>query len=61
MDKDRVDGAAKTIGGRAKEAIGKLVGDQKAVADGQAEQKVGKIQNAVGGLKDTIRDISKSK
>jgi uncharacterized protein YjbJ (UPF0337 family) len=61
MDKDRIDGAAKTAGGKVKEAVGKLIGDQKTVADGQAEQKVGKIQNAVGGLKDTIRDIQKTK
>ena len=61
MDKDRVEGAAKTAGGKIKEAIGKLVGDQKTIAEGQAGQKVGRVQNAVGGLKDTIRDIEKAK
>ena len=61
MDKDRVEGAAKTVGGKVKEAVGKVIGDQKTVAEGQAEQKVGKVQNAVGGLKDTIRDIQKAK
>ena len=61
MDKDRVEGAAKTAGGKVKESVGKLTGDQKTVAEGQAEQKVGKVQNAVGGLKDTVRDIQKAK
>ena len=61
MDKDRIAGAAKTAGGKVKEAVGKMVGDQKTVAEGQAEQKVGRVQNAVGGLKDTIRDIQKAK
>jgi uncharacterized protein YjbJ (UPF0337 family) len=61
MDKDRVEGAAKTVSGKVKESVGKLVGDQKTVAEGQAEQKVGKVQNAVGGLKDTVRDIQKGK
>ena len=61
MNKDRVDGAAKSAGGKVKEAVGKLTGDQKAVSEGQAEQKVGKVQNAVGGWKDTIRDIQKAK
>ena len=61
MDKDRVEGAAKTVGGKIKEAVGKVTGDQKTVAEGQAEQKVGKVQNAVGGVKDTIRDIQKGK
>ena len=61
MDKDRVDGAAKTVSGKVEESVGKLTGDQKTVAEGRAEQKVGKVQNAVGGLKDTIRDIQKAK
>ena len=61
MNKDRVEGAAKTVSGNVKESVGKLTGDQKTVAAGQAEQKVGKVQNAVGGLKDTIRDIQKGK
>jgi len=61
MDKDRVDGAAKTVGGKLKEAAGKVTGDQKTVAEGHAEQKIGKVQNAAGGLKDSIRDIRKAK
>ena len=36
-------------------------GNQKTVAAGQAEQQVGKVQNAVGGLKDSIRDVQKGK
>jgi uncharacterized protein YjbJ (UPF0337 family) len=51
MDKDRVAGAAKTVVGNVKEAFGKLVGDQKTIAEGQANQKVGKAQNALGGLR----------
>jgi len=61
MNKDRAEGAAKTVSGNVKESVGKLTGDQKTVAAGQAEQKVGKVQNAVGGLKDTVRDIQKGK
>jgi uncharacterized protein YjbJ (UPF0337 family) len=61
MNKDRVEGAGKTVSGNVKESVGKLTGDQKTVAAGQAEQKVGKVQNAVGGLKDTVRDIEKGK
>ena len=61
MDKDRAEGAAKTVSGKVKESVGKLSGDQKTVAEGQAEQKVGKVQNAIGGLKDTVRDIQEAK
>ena len=57
MDKDRIVGAAKEIKGSVKEAIGKVVGDAKLQSDGKAEQTEGKIQNAIGGLKDTVREI----
>ncbi|HEX8661642.1 MAG TPA: CsbD family protein [Brevundimonas sp.] len=55
-DHDRIEGAAKNMGGEIKEAAGKLTGDEKLKADGRADQAEGKVQNAVGGLKDTIRD-----
>jgi uncharacterized protein YjbJ (UPF0337 family) len=55
-DHDRVEGAAKNIGGKIKEAAGKLTGDEKLKAEGRADQVAGKVQNAVGGLKDTLRD-----
>ena len=54
-DHDRIEGAAKNIGGKIKEAAGKLTGDEKLKAEGRADQVVGKVQNAVGGLKDTLR------
>ena len=56
MDKDRVIGSAKVVKGKAKVAVGKAIGDAKLEADGQAEKVEGKIQNAVGGIKDTIHD-----
>jgi len=55
MDKDRIAGAAKEIKGSVKETIGKAVGDAKLQADGRADQVEGKVQNAVGGLKDTLK------
>ncbi|KQY80324.1 MULTISPECIES: CsbD family protein [unclassified Brevundimonas] len=55
-DHDRIEGAAKNLGGNIKEAAGKVTGDEKLKAEGRADQAEGKIQNAVGGLKDTIRD-----
>jgi uncharacterized protein YjbJ (UPF0337 family) len=59
MDKDRIVGAAKTVAGNIKQAVGKAVGDQKTVADGKTEAAKGKVQNAVGGIKDTIRSVAK--
>ncbi len=55
MDKDRIAGAAKEIKGSVKETIGKAVGDAKLQADGRADQVEGKVQNAVGGLKDALK------
>lgn len=54
-DKDRIEGAAKNIGGKMKEGIGKATGDEKLQAEGKANQIEGKAQNAVGGIKDTLR------
>ncbi len=59
MDRDRIDGAAKNLGGKAKEAAGKITGDEKLKAEGRADQMTGKIQNAVGGAKDAVRDAGK--
>jgi uncharacterized protein YjbJ (UPF0337 family) len=55
MDKDRVIGSAKVVKGKVKEVIGKAVGDAKLESEGTADQVEGKIQNAVGGIKDTLR------
>jgi uncharacterized protein YjbJ (UPF0337 family) len=55
MDKDRIAGAAKEIKGSIKETIGKAVGDPKLEADGKADKVEGKVQNAVGGLKDALK------
>ena len=57
MDKDRIEGAGKNIKGKIKEGVGKMTGDSKTEAEGQADQVKGKAQNAVGGVKDKARDI----
>jgi uncharacterized protein YjbJ (UPF0337 family) len=55
MDKDRVKGSATNMGGKAKEAAGKLTGDSKLKSEGKMDQAKGKVQNAVGGIKDAIK------
>lgn len=54
-DHDRIEGVAKNIGGKIKEAAGKLTGDEKLKAEGRADQVAGKVQNAVGGVKDALK------
>lgn len=56
MDRDRIEGSAKQVKGKIKDAAGKLTGDAKLQADGQADKTEGKVQNAVGGFKDKVRD-----
>ena len=54
-DHDRVEGAAKNMGGKVKEATGDVTGDEKLKAEGKADKFEGKVQNTVGGMKDTMR------
>jgi len=61
MNKDRIISAAKTVAGNIKQAVGKVVGDQKTVADGKTETVEGKVQNADGGTKDAIRSITEKR
>lgn len=56
MDKDRVIGSAKVVKGKLKEALGKAVGDAKLESEGKADKFEGKVQNAVGGIKDVIKE-----
>jgi uncharacterized protein YjbJ (UPF0337 family) len=55
MDKDRVEGSWEQAKGKVKEVAGKVTGDAKLEGEGKAQKTAGKIQNAVGGLKDTLR------
>ena len=55
MDKDRIEGSAKQAKGAIKEVAGKVTGDAKLEAEGKSDKAAGKVQNAVGGLKDTLR------
>ena len=59
MDNDRVAGIGKKVSGSVKEAIGTVTGDAKLQVEGKAEKAAGTAQNAVGGAKDTVRDVAK--
>ena len=56
MDKDRVQGAAHQAKGAVKEGVGKVTGDTKTEAEGKADKAAGRMQSAVGGAKDSVRD-----
>jgi uncharacterized protein YjbJ (UPF0337 family) len=56
MDKDRIKGAADQAKGAVKETVGKAIGDQKMQSEGTIDKLTGKVESAVGGAKDTLRD-----
>ena len=59
MDRDRIAGSAKEAKGAIKQGAGKMTGDSKLKAEGTADKMAGKVQNAIGGAKDSIRDSQK--
>ncbi|HUE65504.1 MAG TPA: CsbD family protein [Rhizomicrobium sp.] len=59
MDKDRIAGSANQAKGAIKQAAGNLTGDAKLQSEGATDKVKGKVQNAVGGAKDALRDVSK--
>ncbi|CAM5542546.1 MAG TPA: CsbD family protein [Mesorhizobium sp.] len=59
MDKNRIEGAAKEVKGTIKEAVGKLVGNEKLETEGKIDKAAGKVQGTVGKGKDAIRNALK--
>ena len=59
MDKDRVKGSLEQAKGKVKEVAGKVTGDAKLEGEGKADQVAGKVQNAVGGVKDKVREAAR--
>ena len=59
VDENRVGGMMDQAKGTIKEGIGKLTGDKKTEAEGTATKTSGKVENAIGGAKDSVRDAVK--
>ena len=38
-----------------KETVGKVFGDKKLETEGKTDKAAGKVQNAIGGVKDAVR------
>jgi uncharacterized protein YjbJ (UPF0337 family) len=56
MDQDRIKESAQQVKGAVKETAGKVFGDKKLETEGKADKAAGQVQNAIGGLKDALRD-----
>ena len=55
MDRARIKGSAQQAKGAVKETAGKIFGDKKLETEGKTDKAAGKVQNAIGGLKDAVR------
>jgi uncharacterized protein YjbJ (UPF0337 family) len=55
VDPDRTEGSATNLGGKVKEGAGKLLGDEKLKNEGRVDQVKGKVQNALGSVKDALK------
>lgn len=58
MDKEHVKGAADKIKGAAKDAAGRVTGDEKLQAEGKADKAEGAVRQSVGDVKDAGRKVS---
>jgi len=59
MDKDRVKGMGQQVKGAVKKAVGEMAGDAKLETEGEMDKAEGKVRNALGGLKDSLREDQK--
>ena len=55
-DSNEFKGGAKELGGKIKEGVGNLVGNERLQAEGLADQAEGKTQKNYGKVKDAVKD-----
>lgn len=56
MDKDRIKGAAQQAKGSLKETAGEITGDAKLKGEGKMDKAEGKVRNAVGSAKESVKE-----
>ena len=52
---DKADNEATDLKGKLKESAGRATGNESLESEGKADKIEGKVQNAVGSLKDALR------
>jgi uncharacterized protein YjbJ (UPF0337 family) len=61
MNSDRIEGAARDVGGKIEDAAGGLMGDATTQIRGKADQVAGKAQQAYGQAVDGVKDFAHEK
>ena len=56
MNDERTGGTMSDVKGKAKEAAGKLTGDERLETEGKVQQGQGEAQKKLGDAQDEIRD-----
>ncbi len=56
VDENRIEGAARNIGGKVQDAVGDLTGDAETQTRGKTNQAAGTAQNALGSAMDTASE-----
>jgi uncharacterized protein YjbJ (UPF0337 family) len=59
QSRDRIEGTADELKGRARSAWGELVDDDQARAEGEADQTKGQFKQGVADVKDAVDDAVK--
>ena len=59
MDKEHIKGAADKASGAAKEAAGKVMGNEKLEAEGKFDKAKGEVRQGVGDVKDSLKKADK--
>lgn len=57
MNEDRIEGTAKKVTGKVREAVGKVANDQQAEAKGRLNQAVGTVQDGYGKVREKVKDL----
>jgi uncharacterized protein YjbJ (UPF0337 family) len=60
MDENRLEGAARSVGGTLEEEFGRAIGDTKTQVQGKATELEGSVQNLYGQARDTAADTLKA-
>ena len=60
MDKDRIKGKVKDIAGRTERQAGEWTGSEEHQVKGLGKQVEGKVQNAMGKMKDAVKGKDRS-
>lgn len=59
MDKEHIKSAADKASGAAKEAAGKLTGNEKLQAEGKIDKAKGEAREFIGDVKDAAKKVNK--